>query len=561
MMSRGISFRSALLALALAAGAALAAALLAGAARPASRPAGLIAFARADGIYVMHPDGSHVRAVRRGIHPRGIHWSPNGRRLAFIDDGGLYTMNADGTGLALLVAEPTGEDTSAVRWLHSASWLPGGRRIAFTASRGSDRDIWLVDSDGSHLRRFARTPRLWEWEVDWSPAGNRIAFTSDLYFGHLYVMNANGKNLRVLNRGSTHVAFMPEWSPDGRRLAFMGGLPPEAEIWVANATGTLLVRLTHNRVIDSDPVWSRDGRWIAFVRGGRADSLFVPLDKPSSAELYVMNASGKRATRLTRNELGEGSPAWQPPARPRSRGRAASHIRPLAKPLDLVWISDSVGLYTAPHYAFRIRRDLGVRVRVHDEWQMSLSADLVLARLRKPSHPWVRLIRNAEVIFVSGNPAGLVSDECVMRLEPPIDTRPQVWTKYVATLKAIYKRIFAIRKGRPVILRTNNWYVPVIYHAPPAWSGFPPVSWQQAGVLEPCTKRWEQFSAAIARAAGAYSVPVADLYGAFNGKSHLEDPVAKGYIQGDVTHINNRGRKVFVRTLAALGYKRVAPPR
>ena len=244
-----------------------------------------------------------------------------------------------------------------------------------------------------------------------------------------------------------------------------------------------------------------------------------------------------------------------------SHGRSPTGALAPAKTLDLVWISDSVGLYTAPHYAFRIRRDLGVRVRVHDEWEGGLPASIVLARLRTPSHHWVHLIRNAEVIVVSGNPSGLVGDDCVTRIGPPVDTRPQVWTRYATTLKAIYKRIFAIRKGRPVILRTNNWYVPVISHAPPEWSGFPPVSWQQAGVIAECTKRHEQFSAAIARAAGAYGVPVADLYTGFNGKSHLEDPVAKGLIQGDGIHINTRGRKVFVRALAAFGYSPVAPPR
>lgn len=232
--------------------------------------------------------------------------------------------------------------------------------------------------------------------------------------------------------------------------------------------------------------------------------------------------------------------------------------------LDLVWISDSVGLYVAPVYAYWIRRDLGVRVRVHDEWEGGLPATEVLARLRRPSHRWIRLIRNAEVIFVSGNPRGLVTSrggDCVTTFTRTIDTRPQIFAKYVATLKAIYRRIFAIRRGAPGILRTNNWYVPVIEQAPPAWTGSPQVSWRQAGIVEPCTRRWEQFAAAIGRAAAAYRVPVVDLYSALNGPSHLEDPVAKGYIQGDGIHINARGRKVFAKALADFGYRRVRPPR
>ncbi|HSC48724.1 MAG TPA: hypothetical protein VLD16_00565 [Gaiellaceae bacterium] len=559
MVIRGTSFRSASLVLALAAGAALAATLLAGAARPASRPVGLLAFARADGIYVMHLDGSDVHALRQGSAPSGMHWSPNGRKLAFVD-GGLWTMSADGTGLVRLVAEG-----QKMRQLLSPTWAPQGRRIAFTARTAENqRDIWIVNADGTGLHQMWKTPRLWEWDVDWSPAGNQLAFSSatGMVF-QLYVMDANGGHRRVLNPNWRRLqALMPEWSPNGRRLAFMGFAQgqhsslDDAEIWVANANGSLRVRLTRNKVVDSEPAWSADGRRIAFVRGAGS---FMPPEQSSPAELYVMNADGTSVTRLTANDLGEGGPAWQPLAGKTPHALSARDPRLLARTLDLVWISDSVGLYTAPHYAFRIRRDLGVRVRVHDEWESGLPASIVLARLRQPSHHWVRLIRNAEVIVVSGNPSGLVGDDCVTRIGPPVDTRPQVWTKYAITLKAIYKRIFAIRKGRPVILRTNNWYVPIISHAPPEWSGFPPISWQQAGVVAECTKRHEEFSAAIARAAGAYEVPVADLYTGFNGTSHLEDPVAKGLIQGDGIHINTRGRKVFVRALAAFGYRPVAP--
>lgn len=314
MSFRGRSPRSALLALALATGAALTAALIAGAARPASRAAGLIAFARADGIYVMSLDGSGVSPVKEGIEPQAVHWSPNGRRLAFVDSrsDSLWTMNADGSGLVRLVPK--------MSQLLSPTWAPQGRRIAFTARTSEhDRDIWIVDADGTDLHRLAKTPRLWEWDVDWSPAGNRIAFSSVSFHAvQLYVMDVNGKHRRVLNPDWRRLqAAMPEWSPTGRKLAFMGfgqgqsGLK-DAEIWVANATGSLRVRLTSNRVTDSDPAWSPDGRRIAFVRGAREQVLFIPPEERSPAELYRMDADGTHVTQLTDNELGEGGPAWKP---------------------------------------------------------------------------------------------------------------------------------------------------------------------------------------------------------------------------------------------------------
>lgn len=238
------------------------------------------------------------------------------------------------------------------------------------------------------------------------------------------------------------------------------------------------------------------------------------------------------------------------------------------KPLDLVYISDSSGWAVARFYARHLRQERGVTVRVHDQWTAGLPAGTILERLRTPGDTWIRLVRNAEAIVVYGNPTGLgiktvERGDCLCLAgtgcRAPIALGPQTWRPYVATLKAIYKRIFELREGKPVVLRTANWYEPVISHAPdsPFWAH---TSWEEAGIVDPCTMWHESWSAAIARAASAYRVPVADVYRAFNGPDHREDPFAKGYLQADGIHPSNAGRAVIAETLADLGYERVMPP-
>jgi hypothetical protein len=234
--------------------------------------------------------------------------------------------------------------------------------------------------------------------------------------------------------------------------------------------------------------------------------------------------------------------------------------------MDLVWISESSGWSVARFYARRIRQDLGATVRAHDLWEGNLMAVDILDRLRTPGHPWIRLIREAEVIVVKGGPVGLSiktveRGDCVVAgCQRPLAIGPRTWRPYVAALKAIYARIFEIRKGKPVILRTANWYVPNISHAP-ACPGFAPVSLEDCGIVDVCTRWYESWDAAIVRAAAAYRVPVADVHSVFNGPTHREDPVAKGYIQGDGIHPSNAGREVMAKTLGDLGYKPVKPPR
>lgn len=224
------------------------------------------------------------------------------------------------------------------------------------------------------------------------------------------------------------------------------------------------------------------------------------------------------------------------------------------KPLDLVYISDSSGWGVARFYGHGIEKARGVTVRVHDEWVGGLRAVTILERLRTAGDPWVSLVRNAEVIVVYGSPAGLEvvkGGDCVTSTEPPlVKVGPQVWVKYVQALKAVYKRIFEIRGGKPVILRTANYYV-----------ALGSSRWKEAGILDICTKKFESQATAQAKAAAAYRVPVADVYTALNGKTHLEDPVAKGYIGADGVHLNDKGRALVAKTLANLGYRQVKPPR
>jgi Tol biopolymer transport system component len=136
----------------------------------------------------------------------------------------------------------------------------------------------------------------------------------------LYVMNADGTGLRRLTR---HAALgggystNPVWSPDGRKLVFVkrverGGAPCspascDYEIYVMNADGTGLRRLTRNAVPDGTPAWLPDGRRIGFVRS-------IPRRNGGSSRdaIYVINADGSDERRLTLLPRDAGVPGGAP---------------------------------------------------------------------------------------------------------------------------------------------------------------------------------------------------------------------------------------------------------
>jgi hypothetical protein len=110
-------------------------------------PAGRIAFLRGERLFLMNGDGSVQRFS--GWRADGFPvWSPNGRRIAFFDQGrrtSLLVANADGSERRALTA-PRLYDCM---WM---AWSPSGDQIAVTRNGGCKGviDVLVVNAKGRH---------------------------------------------------------------------------------------------------------------------------------------------------------------------------------------------------------------------------------------------------------------------------------------------------------------------------------------------------------------------------------------------------------------------------
>ena len=216
-------------------------------------------------IYAMDADGTHVRRLTRtrGFDGFGS-YSPDGRKLLYYrNEGGVWVMNANGTGKRNL--------TPASAHNSPGGWSPDSRKIVFSSNRDGNGELYVMNADGSGQRILLTSPSSEEYAGPWSPDGKTILLGSDRDRNwEIYAADADGKNLRNL----THSPGIDGrfdgmlWSPDSRRILFASTRDTRddanPELYVMNADGSGVRRLTHLPGEERLLSWSSDGRLIAF---------------------------------------------------------------------------------------------------------------------------------------------------------------------------------------------------------------------------------------------------------------------------------------------------------
>lgn len=173
--------------------------------------------------------------------------------------------------------------------------------LAFQSDRDGGQELFLMDYDGHNQRRISGHKSTSGYS-DWSPTGDAIAYMS--YFsgtpGIYYVDLASGNKVPVYRDGVLNIS--PSFSPDGRRIAFASSnSESNIDIYACDRSCQQPQRLTNSQAIDTNPAWSPDGKQIAFTSS-----------RAGKPQIFVMNADGSNVRRVSfEGEYNEGA-AWRP---------------------------------------------------------------------------------------------------------------------------------------------------------------------------------------------------------------------------------------------------------
>jgi dipeptidyl aminopeptidase/acylaminoacyl peptidase len=230
-------------------------------------------------------------------------FSPDGRRIAFVRDGDVYSMRADGSGQHPLTSGPEVDSRP--------QFAPNGHYVVFErrAGSGAPRDLYTVDIAGEGLHALASTAAD-EYQATFSRDGRLIAFVDSVARGggvadDIYSVRPSGAGLTRLTFTARVDEFSPRYFAGG--IAYsrgQSGTGPGAyaDVYTMRRDGSRVrpaVRGVGSAAIeDVSPdghllLFRRDqGLWVKRLGRGRARKLTEVADNSSTNAVF--SSDGRR---------------------------------------------------------------------------------------------------------------------------------------------------------------------------------------------------------------------------------------------------------------------------
>jgi TolB protein len=175
-----------------------------------------------------------------------------------------------------------------------------GTKIVFVQASGKEKDIYMVDFDGSNPQPVTQDKSI-ALSPAWSPDAGELAFVSYKEGGpKIFTFSLSNRSQRLLC-GHPGLNMSPDWRPNSRELAVTLSKDGNPDIFLVSSTGAVMRSLVQSWAINVSPSWSPDGNRLAFVS-----------NETGSPQVYVLDVNSGRKQRITFSGDYNTAPSWSP---------------------------------------------------------------------------------------------------------------------------------------------------------------------------------------------------------------------------------------------------------
>ncbi len=230
--------------------------------------------------------------TRRQAHAfaNDIVFAVTGKKGIGLTQIAFKAQRPDGTG-EIYVSDFDGYDpkpaTSDNAIVSHPSWVPGRLALYYNSYKLESPDIFFSDLSTGQRRVVAKYSGS-NFSPAASPDGSKVAMIlSKDGRPNVYVANADGSNLKRLTTGIEDSS--PCWSPDGKWICFATKIDSRRRLAKVPADGGEVQTIpTTGAPNPTEPDWSPDGKWIAFTsQTGEFDICVMPADGSAAPTVLV----------------------------------------------------------------------------------------------------------------------------------------------------------------------------------------------------------------------------------------------------------------------------------
>jgi Tol biopolymer transport system component len=221
------------------------------------------------------PKGKPQQLTRQVTYINGIAWAADEKSVVY----GSFLEGVSLWRVSISAGQPERLELAS-----RAAGFPAiarvGNKLAYPAGR-RDVDLWKLEPDMPPQSVFSST--LPDFDAQLSPDGKRVAFTTDRSGkgNEIWVANADGTAVNRLTEATGRSQGSPRWSRDSRRIAYDAQAEDGRwDVYVIDANGGRITLFTKYPSDEARPSWSRDSKWIYFQsnRSGRSEIWRMPVE-------------------------------------------------------------------------------------------------------------------------------------------------------------------------------------------------------------------------------------------------------------------------------------------
>ena len=263
-------------------------------------------------LFVIDVETAEVQELEVGPDAIMPSWSPNGRRIAFWyvrqgEQGEIATVPVTG-GTPKTIAMDPASDWNPV-------WAPNGRHLYFGSNRGGNMSILRVPideitGDETGPVETVPSPSRYSRHISFSRDGRHLAYVRYESKSNLQALDFDPVSMSVkgdvrwITQGNNEISG-PDLSPDGKRFLARKPTNTQEDLVIFDLDGGNPVDLMNDRYRERAARWSPDGRSIAFQS-----------DREGKFQIWMVNADGSGLRKLTSTDAAAAvSPVFSPDGR------------------------------------------------------------------------------------------------------------------------------------------------------------------------------------------------------------------------------------------------------